>query len=54
MKLTPTKELLDRIQLKETSLVSSGGLKVDGKSEAFTEFIDLLDNYPFWVNIVTP
>ncbi|HEV2897286.1 MAG TPA: alkyl sulfatase dimerization domain-containing protein [Pseudaminobacter sp.] len=57
VKLTLTKTLLDGIQLKETTLeqaVSSGELKVEGREEAFTEFLGLLDTYPFWFNIVTP
>lgn len=57
VKLTLTKELLDQIQLGETTVeqaVSSGGLKVEGREEAFSEFMSLLDTYPFWFNIVTP
>lgn len=56
-KLTLTKTLLDSIQLKETTIeqaVSSGQLKLEGKPEALAEFLGLLDNYPFWFNIVTP
>jgi alkyl sulfatase BDS1-like metallo-beta-lactamase superfamily hydrolase len=34
--------------------VSSGGLKVEGREEAFSEFMSLLDTYPFWFNMVTP
>lgn len=29
-------------------------LVVDGKQQAFGEFLALLDTYPFWFNIVTP
>jgi hypothetical protein len=32
----------------------SGVIKIDGKKEAFTNFLGLLDTYPFWFNIVTP
>jgi Alkyl sulfatase C-terminal len=42
-KLTLTKTTLDRIQLKEITIeqaITSGELKVDGKREAFTEFLD--------------
>ena len=56
-KLTLTKSTLDRIQLKEITIeqaITSGDLKVEGKREAFTEFIGMLDAFPFWFNIVTP
>jgi alkyl sulfatase BDS1-like metallo-beta-lactamase superfamily hydrolase len=55
--LTLSRLTLDRIQLKELSVeqaIASGELKIDGKREAFSEFIALLDNFPFWFNIVTP
>src|SRR5262249_62290007 len=56
-KLTMAKSTLDRIQLHETSVeqaVSSGELKLEGKREAFVDFVGLLDTFPFWFNIVTP
>ncbi|KRE24016.1 hypothetical protein ASE66_01765 [Bosea sp. Root483D1] len=56
-KLTLTKATLDKIQLKETTLeqaIAAGDLKVEGKRETLGEFIGLLDNFPFWFNIVTP
>ena len=56
-KITLTKSTLDRIQLKEITpeqAITSGELKVDGKREAFAEFVGLLDTFPFWFNIVTP
>ena len=34
--------------------IESGEIKIDGKEEAFTDFLSLLDNYPYWFNIVTP
>jgi alkyl sulfatase BDS1-like metallo-beta-lactamase superfamily hydrolase len=55
--VTLTKATLDRIQLGETSVeqaIASGDLKVEGKREAFVEFVGLLDKFPFWFNIVTP
>jgi alkyl sulfatase BDS1-like metallo-beta-lactamase superfamily hydrolase len=55
--LTLTKDTLDRIQLKQVSVeeaISSGEIKIDGREQAFTEFLGLLDTYPFWFNIVTP
>jgi alkyl sulfatase BDS1-like metallo-beta-lactamase superfamily hydrolase len=57
VKLTMTKATLDAIQLKETTLeaaITKGDLKIDGKREAFTEFMGLMDSFPFWFNIVTP
>jgi alkyl sulfatase BDS1-like metallo-beta-lactamase superfamily hydrolase len=57
VKLTLTKATLDAIQLKETTLeaaITKGDLKIDGKREAFTEFMGLMDSFPFWFNIVTP
>jgi alkyl sulfatase BDS1-like metallo-beta-lactamase superfamily hydrolase len=56
-KLTLSKSALDRIQLKELPVeqaITSGDLKIDGRREAFSEFVALLDNFPFWFNIVTP
>ena len=55
--ITLSKATLDAIQLKETTLeqaAASGALKIDGRREAFTEFLGLLDNFPFWFNVVTP
>ena len=34
--------------------IAKGDLKMDGKRESFTEFMGLLDSFPFWFNIVTP
>jgi alkyl sulfatase BDS1-like metallo-beta-lactamase superfamily hydrolase len=55
--LTLTKATLDRIQLgelKPEQAIASGDMKLTGKREAFTEFVGLLDRFPFWFNIVTP
>jgi alkyl sulfatase BDS1-like metallo-beta-lactamase superfamily hydrolase len=55
-KLTLSKNTLDRIQLREITpeqAVTSGDMKVEGRREAFVEFVGLLDNFPFWFNIVT-
>ena len=49
--------MLDRIQFGEMPVeqaITSGELKLDGKREAFTEFVGLLDKFPFWFTIVTP
>lgn len=56
-KLTMSKATLDSIQLKEITLeqaITKGDLKIEGKREAFSEFMGLLDTFPFWFNIVTP
>ena len=56
-KLSLAKSTLDRIQLGEVTVeqaVASGDLKVEGRREAFVEFVSLLDVFPFWFNIVTP
>ena len=56
-KLTLAKTVLDRIQLGEITpeqAITSGEMKLEGKREAFTEFVGLLDKFPFWFNIVTP
>jgi alkyl sulfatase BDS1-like metallo-beta-lactamase superfamily hydrolase len=34
--------------------IANGKLKIEGKREAFTEFLSLLDDFPFWFNVVTP
>ena len=55
--LTLSKGTLDRIQLgemKPEQAVASGDLKLTGKREALTEFVGMLDTFPFWFNIVTP
>jgi alkyl sulfatase BDS1-like metallo-beta-lactamase superfamily hydrolase len=55
--LTLSKATLDSIQLKETTLdqaIAKGEVKIEGKREAFDDFMGLLDNFPFWFNIVTP
>ena len=56
-KIALAKSTLDRIQLKEITpdqAMTSGEMKIEGKREAFGEFVGLLDNFPFWFNIVTP
>ena len=56
-KITLAKTTLDRIQLGEITpeqAVTSGDLKVEGRREAFAEFVGMLDKFPFWFNIVTP
>jgi alkyl sulfatase BDS1-like metallo-beta-lactamase superfamily hydrolase len=55
--LTIAKQVLDRIQLRQTTLqqaLGSGSAHLDGRREAFGEFMALLDDFPYWFNIVTP
>jgi alkyl sulfatase BDS1-like metallo-beta-lactamase superfamily hydrolase len=55
--ITTAKTTLDSIQLGDTTTdkaIESGDMKVDGNAAAFKEFVGLLDNFPFWFNIVTP
>ena len=56
-RITLSKATLDSIQLKEKTIeqaIAAGDLKIEGKKEALTEFLGLLDTFPFWFNIVTP
>ena len=56
-KITLAKTVLDRIQLGEITpeqAITSGELKLEGKREAFSDFVGMLDRFPFWFNIVTP
>jgi alkyl sulfatase BDS1-like metallo-beta-lactamase superfamily hydrolase len=34
--------------------MAKGALTIEGRREAFTEFMGLLDTFPFWFDIVTP
>jgi alkyl sulfatase BDS1-like metallo-beta-lactamase superfamily hydrolase len=34
--------------------VGSGQVEIQGRKEAFTELMSLLDTFEFWFNIVTP
>jgi alkyl sulfatase BDS1-like metallo-beta-lactamase superfamily hydrolase len=50
-------DTLHKIQLKEITIddaISSGKMKVKGSRESLEEFLGLLDDFPFWFNIVTP
>jgi alkyl sulfatase BDS1-like metallo-beta-lactamase superfamily hydrolase len=52
-----SKATLNAVQLKEATLdqkITSGDIKIDGRKEALGEFMGLLDEFPFWFNIVTP
>jgi alkyl sulfatase BDS1-like metallo-beta-lactamase superfamily hydrolase len=56
-KIRLAKATLDRLQPGEITPeqeVTSEGPKVEGRREAFAEFVGFLDRFPFWFNIVTP
>lgn len=55
--LTLTKETLNAVQLKEITLekaIADGKIKLDGNPEIIEDFMNSLDNFNFWFNIVTP
>ena len=55
--LTLTMAALNSVQLKEATLkqkIASGDIKIAGRKEALEEFMGLLDDFPFWFNVVTP
>jgi alkyl sulfatase BDS1-like metallo-beta-lactamase superfamily hydrolase len=55
--VTLSKATLDGIQLGEVTMeqaIVDGRLSVTGDRMVFSEFLDLLDSFPFWFNIVTP
>ncbi|UJJ32402.1 alkyl sulfatase dimerization domain-containing protein [Halopseudomonas maritima] len=55
--LTLAKSTLDKVQLGETTFdeaVKSGDVKIEGDAASFQSFLGLLDDFPFWFNIVTP
>lgn len=55
--MTLTKATLNKIQLGETTLekaAAAGEVQIDGRKDAFGEFLGMLDTFNFWFNIVTP
>jgi alkyl sulfatase BDS1-like metallo-beta-lactamase superfamily hydrolase len=55
--LTIAKREIDRIHLGQSTMpqaIASGQARLDGRREAFGEFMALLDDFPYWFNIVTP
>ncbi|MGV0741201.1 alkyl/aryl-sulfatase [Mycolicibacterium sp. XJ870] len=55
--LTLDKVTLDDIQLGNLTMedaISQNKVTIDGNRGSFDEFMGLLDNFPFWFNIVTP
>ncbi len=56
-KVTLTKATLDSIQLGDITpeqAIVAGNMKIEGRREAFVDFVGLLDKFPFWFHIVTP
>ncbi len=48
---------LNMILLKQQSpaqLIKKGEMKMDGNGKLFGELLTMMDNFPFWFNIVTP
>jgi alkyl sulfatase BDS1-like metallo-beta-lactamase superfamily hydrolase len=55
--LTLSKDTMNQIQmgkLKLTDGIDQKTVAVDGNRDSVTEFVGLLDTFPFWFNIVTP
>lgn len=55
--VTLTKPALDALSLNEGTpeqLIASGKWKVSGQVELVKSFFGMLDDFPFWFNIVTP
>lgn len=55
--LSLAKPALDSVQLGEVTLASqldNGNIKLTGNKQSVVDFMGLLDNFPFWFNIVTP
>jgi alkyl sulfatase BDS1-like metallo-beta-lactamase superfamily hydrolase len=56
-RLVLSKAGFDRLQSGQTTLekaIEAGEIKVEGRREAASELLGLLDTFPFWFNIVTP
>jgi len=55
--VTLSKSTLDSVSLRQMTLdqaIAKGDAKIDGNKESVTEFLSLLDAFPFWFNIATP
>lgn len=55
--LTIAKREIDRIHLGQSTMpevIAAGQARLDGRRETFAEFMALLDDFPYWFNIVTP
>lgn len=55
--LTLSKATMNEIQMGKLKLddgINQNKVKVDGNRDSVSEFIGLMDTFPFWFNIVTP
>jgi alkyl sulfatase BDS1-like metallo-beta-lactamase superfamily hydrolase len=55
--VTINRKDLDRVSLGEATfkdLVDNGTIKINGDKNAFTSFLEQIDNFNFWFNIVEP
>ncbi|WOX06814.1 alkyl/aryl-sulfatase [Microbulbifer pacificus] len=55
--VTMNRSDLDKLFTKQQSfqeLVKSGALKMDGEPQAFIQLMSMLEEFPFWFNVVTP
>nr|WP_035272073.1 MULTISPECIES: alkyl sulfatase dimerization domain-containing protein [Acinetobacter] len=55
--VTLNKTTLNAIQLKQATWqdkIKSGEIKINGNQQALVDLVGLIDDYPFWFNIVTP
>ncbi|MFO4723513.1 alkyl sulfatase dimerization domain-containing protein [Vibrio cholerae] len=55
--LTLTKATLDDVQLGNVTLekaISDGDIELKGNPQVFKDFVEMLDKFNFWFNIVTP
>ncbi|MCP4273057.1 MAG: MBL fold metallo-hydrolase, partial [Gammaproteobacteria bacterium] len=55
--VTINRSALNMILLKQRSpaqLIKNGEMKMDGNGKIFGELLTMMDNFPFWFNIVTP
>lgn len=56
-RLVMTKVAFDRLQNNQVTLdqaAQAGEIQVEGRLAAVNELLGMLDNFPFWFNIVTP
>ncbi|WP_423062346.1 alkyl sulfatase dimerization domain-containing protein [Candidiatus Paracoxiella cheracis] len=55
--ITLNRETLNQILLKQKTLqqeIDSGNIKIQGSEDKLITLLNMLDNFPFWFNIVTP
>lgn len=55
--ITMQRQDLNRVLSKQASfveLIKTGSIKYDGQLSAFTDLLQMFEEFPFWFNIVTP